>query len=75
MVAIASLPNSNVVVNDNWSHKSMCQDFDLHAGLTNSTVHIGNIESDVASCPVVVKEPLMSSSMVCQFVSKCFPSV
>ena len=51
-----------MVVNDNWSHESKCQDFDLHAGLTNSTVHIANIESDVASCPVVIKELLMSSS-------------
>ena len=32
---------------------------DLHAGLTNSTVHI---VSDVASCPVGVKESSVSGS-------------
>ena len=50
---------ANVVVNENWSHDSKCEDFDLHAGLTNSTEHT---ESNVASCPVFVKESLVSGS-------------
>ena len=56
---------ANVAINDKWSKESEKQDFDLHAGLIKSFVHIEPSVVDtisVGSSPVVVKQPLMSDS-------------